>query len=538
MRIFTVRLRAEEPLVITSGSAESMAHETLGYIPGNMLLGAFAESWKRVHGGEDPDASVVFSRLFLEGGVSWGMAVPLCGEEPCVPVPRSYMRVKNHRGLPEFGEEADGHAVVNLLRVSDEDNLTALLRSRGILEPGEVVKLSKYGARFMGRKSMRLAGEKRGWNIHVSLGSRRSALDGQLFGYSSMAAGTEFSCSIICRDEEIAQELLDLLEATRSFHVGRSRSAGYGRVVVLDVAGETRREEVLNVSAGQQIAVFFLSHYVASVSWLPPVESLCEELEQICGAYPELTKTFCSYVEIQGYNAMWKKPRSSRTALEQGGVMLCSFGKDVRLPRTLMLGGSRNEGYGRVELEPEFLNAPFPVIPEMGFPVPERTILPPQNSPMWKHLRRRALDGRCGERACAMLLEESWQTFIRTAAQNACPGASQRGNIRRIVTELPYERWESAFCAMLENSRRAGEQWKEAVARSPFSGGNEYLDVIMKELLSAKRREDFMSGTGLPGNQAVGTESSTAAQKAHRLFILRILSAWNRASLADSDGRN
>ena len=109
------------------------------------------------------------------------------------------MRVKNHKGLPDFGEEVDTHTVVNMLRISDEDNLAELLRDRGGLGPDEALKLKKYTAHFMGRKSMRIAGEKRGWNIHVALGSQRSALEGQLFGYSSIAAGTEFSCAVICR---------------------------------------------------------------------------------------------------------------------------------------------------------------------------------------------------------------------------------------------------------------------------------------------------------------------------------------------------
>ena len=82
MHTFLIRLRAEEPLVITSGSSESMAHETLGHIPGNMLLGAFAAAWKRTHRNSAPDSSPAFRRLFLDGSVSWGMASPLCGKDP------------------------------------------------------------------------------------------------------------------------------------------------------------------------------------------------------------------------------------------------------------------------------------------------------------------------------------------------------------------------------------------------------------------------------------------------------------------------
>lgn len=539
MRAFLIRLRAEEPLVITSGSSESMAHETLGHIPGNMLLGAFAAAWKRVYRNSDPNSSPAFRRLFLDGSVSWGMAAPLCGDEVGVPIPRCYMRQKNRKGLPRADEKADSHVVINLLRLTDGDELSQSLQQRGLLAPGEAPKLKKIDPAFMGRSSLRLAEEKRGWNIHVALGSQRSALEGQLFGYSSIAAGAEFCCRLLCRDASAGQALHELLAETKSFHVGRSRSAGYGRVCILDISEEEQDSEELPIRAGQEVAFYLLSHYMPSPSWLQPVESLLAELEQLCGAKPTLQKKFCTYAEIQGYNALWKKPRASRTALEQGSVFLCTFAGNIRLPRKFMLGADQVEGYGRIELEPPFLDRGFPVIPHDCVKSENPAVPAPGSSPVWNTIRRRALHKLCEERAYAILLEKNWQKFVETAAENARPSASQRGNIRRIITELSAEQWTEAFSRLLDNSKTAGEQWKNSVAFNPFEGGNNYLDVIMKELLSATRSADFCpDAAALPGGTADSKEMRSASQKAHQLFMMRLLAAWNRAYLAREGGRD
>ncbi|MBR3881407.1 MAG: hypothetical protein IKJ34_07440 [Mailhella sp.] len=538
MKAFFVRMKAEEPLVITSGSSESMAHETLGYVPGNMLLGAFASVWKRSHPEDDPDSTDDFRRLFLDGDISWGTAFPLCGNDAGVPIPRSYMRVKNHKGLPHIGESADGHIVVNLLRMKDEDNCTQLLRDKKIIGSADVPKLKKFSASFMGRDNLRLPEEKRGWNIHVALGSQRSALDGQLFGYSSIAAGTEFLSCLVCKDEKTEQTLRDLLNSTRVFRVGRSRSAGYGKVRLLSFYEEYAGVDSLTIREGNSVAIFLRSHYVASSSWLLPVESLLADIEQLCGARPELKKLFCTYSEIQGYNAMWRKPRPSRTVLEQGSVLLCSFDKDVQLPRHIMLGADQIEGYGRIELDPSFLDETLPQIPHESINSRKSEISAPQASPMWKNIRRRALEQLCEERAYALLLDDAWQKFIDSVSRSAHPTASQRGNIRRIVTELPQEAWQGAFRSMLSSNARAEDQWKNAVALSPFSKRNEYLEGIMSEILSAERAESFRPGENPPGGPASASELLIAEKEAHRLFMLRLLSAWGHSSRDNEEGRN
>ncbi len=90
MKQYELNLEALDQLVLTDGSSEGMSHQTLDYIPGNMLLGAFVNLWKQLHKGEQTDGNPVFEDLFLNGTVKWGNACPMVGERSSVPLPVSF----------------------------------------------------------------------------------------------------------------------------------------------------------------------------------------------------------------------------------------------------------------------------------------------------------------------------------------------------------------------------------------------------------------------------------------------------------------
>lgn len=64
MKVIKLKLEALQPLVITDGTTEGQTHKTLEYIPGNMLLGALANVWKRNNPNVAPDDSEEFKTSF------------------------------------------------------------------------------------------------------------------------------------------------------------------------------------------------------------------------------------------------------------------------------------------------------------------------------------------------------------------------------------------------------------------------------------------------------------------------------------------
>ncbi|MBD5641613.1 MAG: hypothetical protein HDQ91_04260, partial [Desulfovibrio sp.] len=207
MKTVLLTCEALEPLVLTDGSAESMAHECLGYIPGNMLLGAMAVVWKQLHRGQNPDESPQFSRLFLSGDVAWGHALPACAPGPAMPIPASYRHDKDHDALPPEGEafEPGEYWVANILTLRDGPEPPSPWQNAAASR-----KLRRLGQGFMNPATLHRLAERRVFNIHVALGEQRCARDGQLYGYSALARGTRLISRILCRSAAAAEELLNL----------------------------------------------------------------------------------------------------------------------------------------------------------------------------------------------------------------------------------------------------------------------------------------------------------------------------------------
>lgn len=525
MKILELTLEASEPLVITSGSAESMAHTCLDYIPGSMLLGAFADAWIARHPG-NPDLSPEFQRLFLNGEISWGCAFPLCGREQCVPVPQSYMREKSMAALPVEGLPFDPQkfAVFNPLPLPD-DNLEATLRAAweaSFGKSGLPPKFKKLSAAFMNPQTLRLPDLHKVWNSRVALGEQRSALGGQLFGFSALATGTLLRARIYCRTQEAADALERLSAALDQIRAGHARSAGYGLV---KLQKEWLAEAGARTQAAREHTIFLLSHYLPDPPWEAPLANLLAAIERFCGQKCEASKTFLAYNQIEGFCSHWRRPRDSRLALAQGGALRLTFAEPAVLPAQFELGAGNLEGYGRILADPRFLDAVRPEIPVMQQagskkPQPEAVAL---TAPYWRILRARAMLRLAQKQALAWLGTENWQKFLDIARDQNQPSASQIANMLVITAEQ--------FEAML--GKTPGTQWKGATASNPFAPGREHLHKIMLGLL---RPDKFFAAFPpdvalvLPGGNPNSREEAEFRARSHALFRRELIRTWIRNS--------
>ncbi len=536
MKVFLMRLRAEEPLIVTSGSSQSMAHETLDHIPGSMLLGAFVEVWKRRHKGVVPDDDPVFRALFLEGKVSWGCAVPACGGRETMPVPLCYVYPKGGRGLPAEGAVRDPkkHAVVNVSATEAKDDIRALLAAEGLLREDEAYKPKKLKGGFFDPQSMRLAPRKRGWNMHVSLDTQRSAVESQLFGYSSIAPGAEFLARIQY-EPEMEKELASLLEGPCELRVGHCRSAGCGRLSVHGVEPAAPGVPAAEGPAGCVFTLFLQSHYVPRHTWEKPMAGLLAELSQVFGALCTLERGFADYYALPGWNSLWRKPRATRTALCQGSVLRVRMNGagPVAVPAAGAFGAEQREGCGRVLFNPAFLQDKLPAIPDLA---PEKgapqagTAPAAGGSAVWKVLRLRAVRAVCEDFALSLLNREEWRGFVRSVAEREVPSASQRGGLRAMVSELEPSAWLRRFKHVLDTTVR--RQWETAFCLDPWTRRNEELTDAMERILDPEKFASLgFDGAfaDVPGGALDDAERSEALALAHRIFMVRLLSDWGSA---------
>lgn len=524
MKKLRLTLTAREPLAITSGSAESMAHECLGYVPGNMILGALASCWIRLHPDALPDDDPAFRRLFLDGDVSYGHALPVCEGQSSVPVPLSYMRPKNHPSLPREGEDMAGQKfmVFNMLAIThkenaDEENILDILWKDRHPDSEKRPKLKKMPETFLHPGTLHLVNEKKVWNMHVALARQRSAVNEQLFGYSALAAGTRLQSQIICKDQA-AKDLEDLLARLANISVGHARSAGYGLADIAwqwekIAAGESRKE------CGHTL--FLLSQYLPFPSWENPLDNFRQSLERKFGQKPEIERQHVNFQEIQGYNSLWKRPRDSRQAMRMGSVIRVKFSQPVALPSAFDMGAGQPEGYGRILVDPEFLKKDLPDIGQTCVRATPQKGIPQGDDPILRLLRQRALERLREELVRQWLHAPEWEKFLESAPVKR-PTASQRNSLR----DADKDRFEK----MLEKT--PGAQWKNAVAYSPFRNGKDHLDQIMLKLLDLNEfikmhAVDLRLPDDLPGTPSPN-EIGAFAIAAHKLFVRQLVALWNK----------
>ncbi len=531
MKVIKLKLEALQPLVITDGTTEGQTHKTLEYIPGNMLLGALASAWKRNNPNATPDDSDEFNNLFLNSKVKWGHAFPLAGDEQTVPVPLCYQKLKNYGGLPSVGSKnADNSHVLNLSSIvlDSEQKLIDLIindKKEWGLDENEAIKLKKFDLGFMTSKEKCQPNIHKTRNMHVAIGKDRTAADGQLFGFSALGKGTKFISEIYC-DDACEQSLKSLLDSINNLYIGHSRSAGYGKVS----AKVLSCEEVASQNVESNTAkLFLLSGYISNRSWELPLNNLEKELQKYF-ENAKISKLYCLYDNLKGFNNLWSLPRKARQMLIQGSVIEITFEKVVS-PLPEAIGGSTNEGYGRILVNPEFLNAPFVDTEDIDEKdVKQEVASNLVHSNVLNLLKTRAIYRIAREAAVRFVSRTDIAQFIESQRKSSDISAAQRGNLRNMISNVSQDKWLENFEEILEKT--PGIQWKNSEGKSPFDGCKYYemSDIMCKFLNPTTFKETFNVSKELPkllGQAPNKADEDIFFKEYYRHALLNLLKEWD-----------
>ncbi len=528
--------------------------------------------------------------MFLNGKVQWGNALPQDSKgNITVPVPLCFMKLKGHGGLAKEGKESEAF-VYNNLAINAANGFEVLKQKyQEKFNPqfeqnkGHTPKSKKLGVGFMTTDiEPHGVDVKENWSVHVALGTKRSAVDEMLFGYSSIAAGSKF-VSEIYYDESAQKDLVDLLQKCQSssIHVGTSKSAGYGfasySIVKFD---EATLEPIANLrksSEGTIISALLVSDYVTRRSFESFKESIESELKEKLNVQNiELVddKTFSTNGINSGFNGVWKLSRTARDTLTLGSVLTFKvIGEfDVKnLPESI--GGLKQEGLGRLVYDPCYLVKqsgstldPFVYVKnEDDIKEYQAKVTSSEKSyefekvntdaPMIKMLRQRAILRLVKENSLKIVYSEIFGNFFEDI-KNKCtkePSANQRSNLRVLFTYEDESKWKDAFFDKLEKT--PGKQWTGNYARSPIAGvanittlhtssevkenRSAYLSNIMtclmdkscfKDMYNKIVEKGILSDLSLVGgSQLSNDEEKLYLQQLHKATLLELLNVWDKA---------
>jgi hypothetical protein len=179
---------------------------------------------------------------------------------------------------------------------------------------------------------------------------RRSA-DEKMFGYESLQKGATFYFSIECDKEGYAESIKKSLVGTQ--HIGRSRTAQFGLVKIEEfdfneVESKSDSDEITIYADGRLI---FLDEY-----GLPTFQPTKEQLGLPKDAKIQWDKSQIRTFQYAPYNAKRQTYDTDRCGIEKGSVFVVKVPNEKGLTfSSKYIGSYRNEGFGKVIYNPEFL---------------------------------------------------------------------------------------------------------------------------------------------------------------------------------------
>lgn len=349
-------VRLDEPLLIGQRASAGNQYDTLPFIPGSVIMGAFAGMAAEQCNLNETTNYHDFLKMFLRNGIRFSMLYPGYYAEsrlyPSIPAPLGLMTCS----VVPSEDVYDGHGEYP----ARETNECPKCGNR--MEPVDGFVLLR---RLMPHK----LNIKRTSELHIRIneGSQRAS-KGDLYGYSAMSAGQYFVGELFCSGEAIWRRLKDMTgiveKAPLKCWLGKARSRGYGQVTVWLERCNERPATWIQIPFDQRISnkskilsLILLSDTIIPNSWG----------QQVVGFEPNWLKSALglgdvdildAYVRtriVDSFNSKLGLPRWRDTALVAGSmawIRLVDPPEDrAKLMKKLELEGvglRRNEGFGCV----------------------------------------------------------------------------------------------------------------------------------------------------------------------------------------------
>lgn len=187
-------VRTDEPVLIAQRAEAGNQFDSLGYIPGFVLRGAFASLLAARHDLNDKAVHQLFTRLFFRDAAQFSPLLPAFMQrnylDPAIPAPQNLFVSELHPGK---GKLIDGHTVQNgreAARVDFQDS-----------QNGRDLKLEPLSGWLAVRENAEIVQADRTSEMHVTMDPETGrAKDQQLFGYVTIPAGQYFLGEIVFSD--------------------------------------------------------------------------------------------------------------------------------------------------------------------------------------------------------------------------------------------------------------------------------------------------------------------------------------------------
>lgn len=354
MNGFLYTLTLQEPVLANSLGGDPNSANSLFYIPGGALRGAFIQKW----GGAADAADHEFRRLFLSGDTRFINAYPLLVDqqkqvERIIPAPFTWQIERK----PTSGKQKK----VYRDPACAKDEKGQLLDTKNVAFSFRLGKKEKLDD---GSEGEALLSARPTWqvNIHTQRDAERGRATseaGAVYRYISLPAGTQLQGAVLTESAADSKKLRGLMGEKSTILLGKARTAGYGAasLELADLPEGWRESGQLFPAVKDVFTVTLLSPALVRDANGQFSLDLAPALAARLGIQPGQVEVVSRSVEVVGgFNRTWGLPLPTVTAIAAGSVFRVKAQVPEQKLRDLEasgLGERRAEGFGRVAINLE-----------------------------------------------------------------------------------------------------------------------------------------------------------------------------------------
>lgn len=334
MKFIDIRIECLEDLKVTSALNQVNSSDSLAYIAGSAIRGAFISNYIKRNNVYDINENEESKKWFFKNGLEFLNGYIEYAGERTLPIPQGLYTNAINLDNYHCGEEIEiKNQLVN--KIIDTDKKFSASEFIYIDDDN-----MSYGV-----------GINKVFNLHIRKGEDR-----QMFRYEAIEKGQIFRAIIKAQlsNEEI-DSVIDILE-NGEFYIGGSKGSGYGKVKIsvvdkLDNNPEVKigtinniKNEIIILTTADGI---FIDDFGNSISHIDPMwleENL--EIENV-----KLVTASTEEVLVGGYNKKWGTRIPQYTAVKKGSIFKYSFDGEIEKEKLIglqnySLGLRTEEGYG------------------------------------------------------------------------------------------------------------------------------------------------------------------------------------------------
>lgn len=324
-------------VVINQSAATEGNNTTLDFIPGNSFLGIVASHY-------DEFSSEDALLLFHSGKVRFGDAHPESYMKPDfrtlrVPASLYYPKLKSatdvcyvHHVYDRKADDLNGGRPQQLKQC--RNGFFAFVQGKGF----PVVTERNF--------SLKSAYDR----------DRRRSKDEQMYGYESLEAGGKYLFEVETDEDSLVETIKKNLVGRH--HIGRSRTAQYGEVRITEKSYEESesRQDLVKIRGNEYIVVYADGRLIfldenQEPNYQPTAQDLGISEGEIAWDLSQV-RTF----QYAPWNGKRASRDTDRTGIEKGSVFLVKVnGRNIPELKSRYVGAYKNEGFGKVIYNPDFL---------------------------------------------------------------------------------------------------------------------------------------------------------------------------------------